>query len=125
MDFKYRKVGCRQKEDEVVLIITKHSIRSNKIIFQQGRISLKIKKTFLVTGIGKQWNRLLGQTVESPSLEDVMNNLGKHTLLFGLLQVIFQGRREGTDVMLPVFPWFCDVVQIYIKRPDNVQSIII
>jgi len=46
MGFKHRKVGCRLKEDEVVFIITKYSIRGNVIIFQQRRNTLKFKKPF-------------------------------------------------------------------------------
>lgn len=67
----------------------------------------------------------MGQIVGTLSLEDVMNNIRKHTLLSRLLEVIFQERREGTDVMLPVFPWFYGIVQIYIKRPYGSQRIVV
>lgn len=38
MDFKCIKVGCREKMNEMVFIITENNTRNNEIIFQKERI---------------------------------------------------------------------------------------
>lgn len=68
----YKYLIGRSKEDRLrLLVVLMNRARSNRNTLKYGKFLLKLRNNFLTLSVGKHWNRLVRQMVESPSRETV------------------------------------------------------
>ncbi|CAM4552355.1 unnamed protein product [Lepidochelys olivacea] len=67
--FNYLRGGSREDGSRLFSVVEEDRTRSNGLRLQWGRFRLDIRKNFFTRRVGKHWNALPREAVESPSLE--------------------------------------------------------
>jgi len=67
--YNYLKADCSEVDVGLFSLLTNGGMRGNGLKFHRGRFRLNIRTNFFTDGVGRHWNRLPSEVVESPSLE--------------------------------------------------------
>jgi len=61
--------GCKQEGDRLFSMVCCDRRRGNGFKLKEGRLRLDVRRKFFAIRVVKQWNSLLREVVDAPSLE--------------------------------------------------------